>query len=213
MTQDTAKTPAIAAATTEQKRHSEQYRSIADGELVTTWTLPEYFGSLNTVMRLPSKVRRKAEQVAQRTPGGVTLLALVERIRIPKGLVMAAAAVAVIVLVIRPLVLSASGSGTAQLPQTYGVWQATEGRYKGRTFEVSETDLIFRTSSKAAEFTRHKIASVQAKTFPDSTRFTVTYQSDETDAKTAEFAFWYVPGPKPVIRFVNQREVNWTRVK
>ncbi len=36
------------------------YRSVADGELAQPWTLSEYFQSINTVLRLPSKDRRAA---------------------------------------------------------------------------------------------------------------------------------------------------------
>jgi hypothetical protein len=185
------------------------YRSIADGELVTPWTLPDYFKSLNTVLRLPAKVRRKAVEAAQQTAGGVAVLAALERIRIPKGLVLAGAAVAVIMLVIRPLVLSATNEGASKLPQAFGVWEATAGKYKGRTFEVSEHELAFQTSAKGS-LTRHKIVGVAAKSRPDSTRFTVTYESE---GQTAEFAFWYVTSPSPAIRFVNQHDVTWTKVK
>ena len=208
----TEKTPAATTAAGAPKRPSQagdMYRSIADGELATPWTLPEYFASLNTVLRLPAKVRRRAVEAAQQTAGGTAVLAMLERIRIPKGLVMAGAAVAVIMLVIRPLVLSATNEGASKLPESFGVWQATTGKYKGRTFEVSEKELVFQTSAKAGSSTRHKILGVEAKTRPDSTRYTVTYESE---GQKAEFAFWYV-NAGPVIRFVNQHDVSWTKVK
>ncbi len=204
----TAQSPAVTTAT---KRPSQTglHRSIADGELVHPWTLSEYFASLNTVLRLPSKVRRRAVDAAEQTAGGAAILAVLGRVRIPKGLVMAGAVVAIVMLVIRPLVLSATNEGASKLPQSYGLWEATAGKYKGRTFEVSETELVFQTSAKAGSSTRHKILGVEAKARPDSTRFTVTYESE---GQTAEFAFWYVSAG-PVIRFVNQHDVTWTKVK
>lgn len=42
----------------------ERHRSVADGELHTAWSLRDFFDSLNTVMRLPSKARRK-EQIGR----------------------------------------------------------------------------------------------------------------------------------------------------
>ena len=60
------------------------YRSIADGELATPWSLGEYFGSLNTVMRLPPKLRKRVEAIEKRT--GIKL----PDIQLPKGVVAAA---------------------------------------------------------------------------------------------------------------------------
>ena len=108
----TAQSPAVTTAT---KRPSQTglHRSIADGELVHPWTLSEYFASLNTVLRLPSKVRRRAVEAAEQTAGGAAILAVLGRVRIPKGLVMAGAVVAIVMLVIRPLVLSATNEGAS----------------------------------------------------------------------------------------------------
>jgi hypothetical protein len=120
---------------------------------------------------------------------------------------MASAVVAVCVLVIRPLVLSASGSGAQSMAQAYGLWQAGKGKYEGRTFELSEATVTFRTSAKSAEYTTHRIDHVRAKSTPDSTLFTVTY---EEDGKTSDFAFWYINGAQ-VIRFLHQHDVVWRK--
>jgi len=182
------------------------YKSVADGELKSAWTLSEYFASLNTVMRLPAKVRHKAEEMARRSPGGTATLAAFERMRIPTGLVAAAVLVAIVLLIGRPL-LAAVGS-SADLSAAYGVWQAGKGRYEGRTFQIVETHIAFGTSSKAAEYTWHKVRDVKAKAVADSTLFTVVY---DEDGKTAEFAFWYVGGQPAAVHVVHQPEVVWTK--
>lgn len=199
------------AAATAPKRSAEEgqdYRSIADGELASTWSLPDYFGSLNTVMRLPPKVRQRVEKAAQSTPGGAQLLAVLDRIRIPRGLMVAAFLLAIVVLVVKPLVLDAGGGG-ADLTPAYGSWEATtKGKYAGRMFEISEQAIAFRTSSKSPDYSRHAIESVRGRRVADSTLYTVTYKED---SKTAEFVFWFYGGGSPLIRFKNQHDVVWRR--
>ena len=183
------------------------YRSVADGELKTAWTLSEYFASLNTVMRLPAKVRRKAREVANRTPGGEQALAAFERLRIPTGWMTIAAMLTVAVLVGRPLLAAVVGRG-ADLSPAYGVWQASKGRYEGRTFQILEDHIAFGTSAKGAEYSWHKVREVQAKSAADSTLFTVVY---DEGGKTAQFAFWYVGGQPAAIHVMHQPEVVWTK--
>jgi hypothetical protein len=193
-------------------RHSElrqDYRSIADGDLIREWSLKEYFGSLNTVMRLPPKVRQKVERAAQKTPGGVQVLAVLDRIRIPTGALVVAFLIALVVLVIRPLVLDASGA-SIDLAPAYGVWEAGKGKYEGRQFEIDEKTLAFRTSSKEANFTRHPIDKVRGRQVGDSTLYTVTYKED---GKSAEFAFWFYGGGSPMIRFKNQHGIVWRKAR
>ena len=165
----TAKRPASDAAPI--------YRSVADGELKTAWTLNEYFASLNTVMRLPAKVRRRAEAVAKHTPGGERALAFFDGLKLPTWVIPAAVVMAVIFLVVRPLVLAASGS-KVDLSQAYGLWEAGKGKYQGRMFEINNGNIAFRTSSKTPDFSWHQIDNVTGKTAGDSTLYTVTYKEE-----------------------------------
>jgi hypothetical protein len=183
------------------------YRSVADGELATPWTLPDYFASLNSVMRLPAKVRRRAEAAAMSTLGGARALATLSRIRLPKSLMTVSVLLAVAVLVVRPLMLDASGSG-GKLLEAYGVWEAGKGKYLGRTFEIGDGTIAFGTSAKAADRTVHKIENFRTKVTRDSTLFTVTYLEE---GKSAECAFWLFRGDTPVIKLVHPTDVVWTR--
>jgi len=191
-------------------RLSQQlYRSVADGELKVPWTLSEYFASLNTVFRLPAKVRRRAEEVARRTPGGAALLASIERIRIPKSLVYASFALAVIVLVVRPLLLDASGSDThVDLSKTYGVWGASKGKYQNRAFELKADSVGFSEDIKSAQRTWYPVTSAEAKPAGDSTLYTLNYLQS---GKNVEFAFWYVQEGQPSIHLKNLPTVTWTK--
>ncbi len=188
-----------------------RHRSVADGELLSSWTLADFFSSLNTVMRLPSRVRRKKAQEAAEAKAksaGLNLAAL-NSIRLPKGLVAASFVLLIGVFVVKPLVLSASDSvDTRDFSQAYGVWQANQGKYAGRMFEVGQYSIAFRTSSDSPDYTWHKIDAVRSSGSPDSTLFTVVY---EEEGKTAEFAFWLVQHAKPVIRFLHQPETIWDK--
>lgn len=210
MSQDAVPTPAITETTTGPARPgpaAPMYRSVADGELATPWSLPDYFASLNTVMRLPARVRHQAEAMARRTPGAERALAAVSQIRLPKGLLAASVLLAITVLVVRPLILAASGS-SGNLSQAYGIWEAGKGKYLGRTFELGDGTIAFGTNAKTGDRTVHKIQMFRAKAAGDSTLFTVTYMEE---GKSAECAFWYFSGPTPVIKLVHPTDVVWTR--
>lgn len=184
--------------------HAPGYRSIADGELASTWTLKDYFANLNTVMRLPGKVRRKMDKVERRIEQKTGLK--LPDIKVPPAMVAAGFVMALGVFVVRPLILNATSSEAMGLDQTFGVWEAGSGRYAGRMFELGENSIAFRTSSQSPDYTWHRVTDVRTRAVTDSTLFTVQY---DEDGKEAEFAFWYVPGKKPVIRLKNTPEVNW----
>jgi hypothetical protein len=200
--------PSNSAATRHSELHHD-YRSVADGDLVRPWSLKEYFGSLNTVMRLPPKVRQRVEKAAKSTPGGVQVLALLDRVRIPTGFLVGAFLLAVAVMVIRPLVLDASGAGVDATP-VYGNWEAGKGKYEGRMFEINAQTIAFRTSAKEANYTRHSIEKVRGRQVGDSTLYTVFYKED---GKSAEFAFWFYGGGSPMIRFKNQHGIVWRKAR
>ena len=180
------------------------YRSIADGELASAWSLKDYFGSLNTVMRLPPKMRKRVEAIEKKT--GIKL----PDIKLPKGVVALAFGLATFVLVVRPL-MAAMGSASAPptLTSAYGVWEARTGKYAGRMFELGEHSIAFRTSSQSPDYTWHKITEMRAKTpGSDSTLFVVSY---DEDGKTADFSFWYITAPEVAIRLEHTPDVTWRK--
>lgn len=179
------------------------HRSIADGELVSTWSLKDYFGSLNSVLRLPSKPKAVPE------PKQEFSLPSFSNVRLPKSVVAASLVLGLVVLVIRPIVLSASRASTEALTAAVGVWEAESGRYAGRMFELSPISIAFRTSAKSPEYTWHKIASLEVKPAgSDSTFFNLHY---ELDGSEAEFGFWLIPGAAPVIHVANQQGTTWKK--
>jgi hypothetical protein len=186
-----------------QPGEPEKHRSVADGELAMPWTLKEFFYSLNTVMRLPSKARRKAEQT--RTAGfsmpGV-------RPWMSKLVVVGGVMAVLGLVVVRPLIEWASRAGHASLTPVVGVWEAGKGKYAGRRFEMSDSAVAFHTGDSASTYTWHKIQEVKVKPFADSVLYTVRYLEGE---KTADLSFWYRGHPAPVIRLKNQPTVVWNK--
>jgi hypothetical protein len=203
-----AEPEAVSAAGKRSLPPTPIYRSVADGELKNTWTLSEYFASLNTVMRLPSKVRRRAEAVAKKTPGGETALALLDRVQIKTGWLIAGVGAFLLVLVGRPLLGAMSGGPEADLRAAVGVWEAGKGKYEGRSLQIVEKQIAFGTEPKTTRFAWHPIRSVHAKAAQDSTQYTVVY---EQDGQAAEFAFWLVGGSPARIHVVHQPGVEWSK--
>lgn len=188
------------------KARGPAYRSIADGELLHTWSLKDYFASLNTVLRLPTKPRPKPD--AEHTTKPAFSLPSLPDIRLPKMVVAGSIVLSVAVLVIRPIMLSASRADAASLAAAVGVWEAESGRYAGRMFELGTTSIAFRTSAKSPDYTWHRIADLEVAPARDSTLYTLHY---EQDGKLAEFGFWLIPGKNPVIRVTHQGGTNWKK--
>jgi len=174
--------------------------------LVNAWTLRDYFGSLNSVLRLPAKPRLKSRPEAE-TARGFSLPSL-SGIRLPRMVVSGSIILSLGVLVVRPLVLSATRGDTEGLAPVVGVWEAEGGRYAGRGFELGTNSIAFRTSVKSPEYTWHPISNLTIKPAGDSTLFTLNY---EQDGKEAEFAFWLLRGKDPLIRVTHQQGTTWKK--
>jgi len=198
----TASTPADHSA------GAEKHRSVADGELATPWTLTEFFHSLNTVMRLPTKARRtqQAEAAAARGAGGISIPSV--NPVFSRALLVMGAVVVLGVVVVRPIFLWASGSGQEKLAPVVGVWEAGAGRWAGRSFEVSDSSIAFRNGEQRTDYSWHKIHEVRVRAAADSALYTVIY---EESGKTAELTFWFKGGSAPAIRLKNTPAVIWSK--
>ncbi|MEO8634979.1 MAG: hypothetical protein ABI587_06860 [Gemmatimonadales bacterium] len=210
MTTTTAREPVAPGAPVEGT--PQGYRSVADGELHQPWTLSEYFQSINTVLRLPSKARRAAAKAEQEKAKAAGLsLPSSPNVRLPVPMLVGAFFLVVGVFVIRPIMAAVTSPETHLPSESYGVWGTNEGKYAGHMFEVSATSIAFRTSVKSPDYTWHRIDHIKATVTPDSTLYTVQYLEQ---GKTADFSFWHIPGAgagAPAIRFAHATEVTWTK--
>jgi hypothetical protein len=183
----------------------EKHRSVADGELAAPWSLRDFFGSLNSVMRLPSKARRKAET---KTGGGIAFALPGIRPWMSKLVLYGGGLTAAFMLVVRPIVGWATDSGHASLRPVVGVWEAGKGKYQGRRFEMTDSAVVFHTGQSATDYTWHRVQEVRVRRVADSTLYTVRYEEGK---RTADMTFWYYGGGTPVIRLKNQPAVIWNK--
>jgi hypothetical protein len=187
-----------------QPGEPEKHRSVADGELAAPWTLTQFFHSLNSVMRLPTKARRRVE----RAQGASFTLPGLGRPWVSRAILVGGFAVVVGILVVRPLLLWASRTGHDSLRPVVGVWEAGKGKYRGRSFEMSDSTVSFQYGEKASDYTWHRIEEVRVKPVGDSVLYTVRYAEGQ---KVADLSFWYQSIPTPVIRLKNQPDVVWSK--
>lgn len=187
------------------------YRSVADGELKTPWTLGDYFASLNTVLRLPTRARRKLEEAVRRYPDDVAAAtAIGARVAsLPfRPLIMVGGLVAVLVMGVQGLGTPAGGKGSVDLTPALGAWVAENGSYAGRSFELDRERIGFRSGSVTTPLAWHPVTAVRGNALADSTLYTVIY---EEQGRESEFSFWYVGGARPVVRLKNKPGVAWHR--
>lgn len=205
MTQDLL-APFRTASSGQGAGESEKHRSVADGELATPWSLRDFFGSLNTVMRLPSKARRKSD--AKTAAGGRSVALPGIRPWMSKLVLVGGGLTAALLLVVRPLLTWATDSSHASLRPVVGVWEAGKGKYQGRRFEMTDSAVVFHNGQGATDYTWHRVQEVRIRQVADSALYTVRYEEGK---KTADMTFWYYGGGAPVIRLKNQPGVVWNK--
>lgn len=188
-----------------QGSEPERHRSVADGELHTAWSLKDFFGSLNTVMRLPTKARR-AEKAKEGKSEGFSIALPGIPGWMGRFVMVGGGMVAVTVFVLLPVMRWATGAGHASLKPVVGVWEAGKGKYQGRRFEMTDSAVVFRTGKGATDYTWHRVQEVRVKQVADSTLYTVRYEEGQ---KTADMTFWYVGTDK--IRLKNTPNVVWNK--
>lgn len=198
--------PYRTAPATQDDGGPERHRSVADGDLHNPWSLKEFFGSLNSVMRLPSKARRKEKEIAKAEGMSIALPG------IPRGVtrfvLVGGGLLAVTLLVVLPAFRWATGGGHATLQPVVGVWEAGKGKYQGRRFEMTDSAVVFHNGANANDYTWHRVQEVKVRVVADSTLYTVRYEEGK---KTADMTFWLIGSGKPMIRLKNQPGVTWNK--
>lgn len=189
-----------------QGNEPERHRSVADGDLHNPWSLKEFFGSLNSVMRLPSKERRKEKAAGKSEGFSVSLPGIPNWMS--RLVLVGGGLAAVIMLVVVPAIGWITGGGHESLEPVVGVWEAGKGKYQGRRFEMSDSAVVFHTGQSATEYTWHRVQQVKVKRVADSTLYMVRYEEGK---QTADMTFWYIAGRAPAIRLKNQPGVTWSK--
>ncbi|MEJ2238289.1 MAG: hypothetical protein P8X82_08340 [Gemmatimonadales bacterium] len=116
---------------------------------------------------------------------------------------------AIVFLVLMALVFysSAQSPRRGEIPdEIIGTWYTTASDYADRSFEIRKTSLVFFVSDD--EWTVNLIERVETEDLGGGTLFTLHYTDEGGDN---EFSFYFDPKRQGVIRFQNQREMEWKR--
>jgi hypothetical protein len=175
--------------------------SVGDGNLVEPIRIEEFFEGIATIYDLPA---REGSPAAAPAPTGRTARRRNirrERILIAALGILLAAWFGLRLVRFEP---------PAMLPEGLaGEWQTSEPRYHDKGFWLSTTEVGFRTGPSTEEATVHPIRKVtETAGIGDTTVFSVDYAAE---GGVVTWKFQYVSSPRPAIRFLNQRELIWTR--
>jgi hypothetical protein len=102
---------------------------------------------------------------------------------------------------------SAQTSNRGEIPdEIIGTWYTTASDYADRAFEIRKNALVFYVTED--QWDVHLIDKVETEDLGGGTLFTLVY---DDEGATTEFSFYFDPKRDGVIRFHNQREMEWKR--
>ena len=205
-----------------QEPETGSYMALADGDLGSKWDLGEFLHKLGGVFLLDKKRYQDPEYLyipdfylrvlnvlslvvwGPDRPKPVLTKAQQRRRRIWSYSLAASGLVA-----FAALMVSIVPTRSESLPMDLvGVWQTTAPGYADRTFEIAADALVFQTGERETDYEIHAITRIRRKGQQgDASLYEIRYGSEEAPL---ELAFYYQPGPDPLIRFQNQAELVWT---
>jgi hypothetical protein len=90
-----------------------------------------------------------------------------------------------------------------------GRWTTSESRYKDRFFELSKTTFTYGLGEDKIDV--HFISSIEKSVQDNNTLYTINYHN--IDGLEYTRSFYYYPANGGVIKFKNQKNVEWTKNK
>mgnify|MGYP001444975213 CR=1 FL=1 len=176
---------------------------IADGNLATPVKLTDYLVGVGVMFRLPKRNRKKERAEAAKAEAA----AAKSKVRIPVKLI--ATAMLPIVVAVGGYYAWTNFLASQPLPQeASGTWSTTDGRYAGRNFWLTESSVAFQNGATSDRFTVHPVKRVQTRQVADTTFIEIDY---EKEGEAATLSLAYRDRPRPEMRLVNQRAVQWLR--
>lgn len=197
------------------------YVALADGDLSAKWDLGDFLHRLGGVFLLGKKEWKDPEYLyipdfylrilnvisvvvwGPDRPKPVLTKAQLRRRRIWSYSLAASSLVA-----FAALMVSIVPTRHQSLPPALvGIWQTAAAGYADRTFEIAEDALVFQVGERETDFQIHPISRVRRRgRAEDVSLIQIQYGTEEAPL---ELAFYYEPGPEPLIRFQNQDELVW----
>jgi hypothetical protein len=203
------------------KPEAGPYVALADGDLSSKWDLGEFLHRLGGVFLLGKKDYKDPEYLyipnfylrilniaavvvwGPDRPKPVLTKAQLRRRRI-WSYSLAASSLAAFAALMVSIVPTRSEALPSDL---VGVWQTSAVGYADRTFEIAEDALVFQVGEGETDFQIQPITRVRRRgRAEDASLIQIQYGSEEAPL---ELAFYYEPGPEPLLRFQNQAELVW----
>lgn len=116
------------------------------------------------------------------------------------------------ILICLVLFLGLQCGGSTAIPEyLIGVWKTTATPYAERYFEIKTDQVIFGAVEGPSDAYPIKKVKIEKSAETEGTLITVLYATIE--GQEYKFSFYYDPASQGTIRFKNQKEMVWTRVK
>jgi hypothetical protein len=90
-----------------------------------------------------------------------------------------------------------------------GVWKTSEPKYTDRSFEITKGTITFGIGEGNFEIYSIKKIRMEKIAEEKSILYTIYYENSDGDENI--FAFYYTPEKGGIIRFKNQRQIEWEK--
>jgi hypothetical protein len=91
-------------------------------------------------------------------------------------------------------------------PELLGVWATEAESHADRVFTITDSTLIFQTGETDSVI--YTVVEVIHNDTDSGAEYVIRH---DVDGSVAEFAFYYMAMPEPLIQFKNQRNMDWRR--
>jgi hypothetical protein len=89
----------------------------------------------------------------------------------------------------------------------FGEWETTNSKYEDRYFNITPDKVVFGIGEdNEAVYT---LVGIQRKTEAGQTLFTATFEGN--NGNSYEQSFYYENNASPILRFKNQKEIEWRK--
>ena len=115
----------------------------------------------------------------------------------------------VLVTVLMLLLGCQSRKPTAVPDELVGVWKTLNAQYADRSFEITQTSIIFSTGDGQIDF--YPIAAAEQAREGEALLYTILYLNEAR--QEYRFTFYFEPSNGGVIRWKNKRDIEWAKAR
>ena len=115
----------------------------------------------------------------------------------------------VLVTVLMLLLGCQSRKATIVPDELVGVWKTLNAQYADRSFEITQTSIIFSTGDGQIDF--YPIAAAEQVREGEALLYTILYLNEAR--QEYRFTFYFEPSNGGVIRWKNKRDIEWAKAR